>query len=132
MTKKEAVRDKVATAPGLVLSVCCCKHAFSVESKCTLAYCMSCKEKISNHGKKEDERRRRRSSRTSNDQGKGRVGTEVVCCATGKCMKHTEADCENLVDQFIENKHLKKTRQDNKEMGWEDVAENCWGCGKMF
>ena len=132
LTKKEAVRDKVTTAPGLVLSVWCCKHAFSVESECTLAYCMSCKEQISSCGKKEDRRGRRRSSRTSCDQGKGRVGTDVVCCAKGKCMKHTEADWEDLVEQFVENSYLKKTRQNNKEMGWEDVAENCWGCGKMF
>lgn len=132
LTKKEAVREKVTTARGLVLSVWCCKHAFSVESECTLAYCMSCKEKISSGGKMKGGRRRGRSSRTSNDQGKGRVGTEVVCCGKGKCMEHTEADWEDLVDQFVENVYLKKTRQNNEDMGWEDVAENCWGCGKMF
>ena len=132
LTKCKAVRDKVPPVPsGLVMSSWCCKHAFSVESECTLAYCTSCKERITSRGKKEGGIRRGRS-RTSNDLRDGRVGTEVVCCAKGECMKHTQADWDDLVDQYIENNCLKKTRQDNKELGWENVAENCWGCGKMF
>ena len=47
-------------------------------------------------------------------------------------MEHTEADYVDLVDQNIQRSYLKKTREESEVEGWEDIAENCWGCGKMF
>ena len=134
LTKKKAVTIKVARPPGDEVGVWCCKHAFSVDSECTLAYCMTCKERLMSSGGKKNKKRRGRSSRnTSKDvENDGVVGTEVVCCAKGKCMEHTEADYVDLVDQNIQRSYLKKTREESKVRGWEDVAENCWGCGKMF
>ena len=108
----------------------CCKHAFSVKTKCTLAYCVSCKERKKSRDNETNGRRRGRSK--SKDPGGGRVGTHIVCCEKGKCGKHTEADLDDLMDQDVPNNCLKKTRQNNKEKEWENVAENCLGCGKMF
>ena len=44
LTQCKAVSDRVPPVPGLVMKSWCCKHAFSVTTKCTLAYCVSCKE----------------------------------------------------------------------------------------
>ena len=56
----------------------------------------------------------------------------VTCCAKGKCGNHTEANLVDLVDQEIDKGSLRKSREKKNDSGWENVAVNCWGCGKEF
>ena len=70
-----------------------------MKTKCTLAYCVSCKERKKSRDNETNGRRRGRSK--NKDPGGGRVGTHVVCCEKGKCGKHTEADLDDLMDQDV-------------------------------
>ena len=61
-----------------------------------------------------------------------RVGTVVKCCDKEECRRHTETNLEDLETHNIDKYYLKVTRKKKKEMGWENVAEYCWGCGGLF
>ena len=56
----------------------------------------------------------------------------VKCCDKGECGRHTGADLEDLEMPNIDKSYLKATRKKKNEMGWENVAEHCWGCGGLF
>ena len=56
----------------------------------------------------------------------------MKCCDKGECGRHTEADLEDLETHNIDKSYLKVTRKKKKEMGWENVAEHCWGCRELF
>ena len=53
-------------------------------------------------------------------------------CDKGECGRHTQADLENLKMHNIDKSYLKANRKKKKEMGWENVAEHCWGYGGLF
>ena len=122
------VTEKVKVAPGLSLTVWCCRLAFSVSDKCTLAYCMECKEvrcgSVEARGGRGRARRRESNS--------GLVGKEVTCCKKGDCRRQTEADLEDLEVHTITKDCLKETRKKKNERRWERIAEHCWGCGEVF
>lgn len=128
-TKPSSDVLKIVCNPRLGQKVWCCKHAFSRDSKCTLAYCESCKNLMQGS---EEEGRGSRNRRSRRGGGEDRVGTVVMNCDKGDCGRHTEADLTLLEDQIIDNTYLKATREKKKERGWQNVAEHCWNCGGMF
>ena len=107
----------------------CCKHAFSVSSECTLAYCMICKEAIQGSKENRGGRQRRKRPEAGDD---GMVGTTVMTCDKGECGEHTEADLEDLEDHLVEDTCLRATRIRENVSDWELVAANCWRCRGLF
>ena len=82
----------------------------------------------SNNNKKQTRSRQVKSK----DSEKRSVGTIIIACEKGTCMKHTEADLKDFKVVGVENSYLQATRKENGIEGWEKVATNCWSCGGEF
>ena len=139
LVKRIPTDKRICVNKRLGLKVICCKCAFSSSSTCTLAYCESCmdlmlrSEENSQGGGGGGGGGR---PKTRHGGGGGRedrvIGTVVKCCDKGECGKHTEADLEDLETHMIDKSYLKVTREGKQEVGWENVADCCWGCGGLF
>ena len=92
------------------------------DHKCTLAFCMPCKEKklLSSVATPEEEgsSSNNMSKRRSIRGNKSDIGVQfVACCPKGKCRRHTETDLVDLIEPNITKGYLMATRKKDSDEG---------------
>ena len=121
-----------------------CPYSLDTDHPCRAAYCLMCHEKIKEKLGTEDDgedgattkgpTKKRKSGRLAETQVAASAAASSITLvgaeSRGGCGKHIYADLKDFV-MSADEKYCRRKRN-VKEEGRDNVANNCWECGKVF